>query len=60
MAFDFSYFILICKLYKTDLKNKKKQSKKNKPSEEIIWSNPEEEIVDQVSTHPIVVDLTST
>lgn len=49
MAFEFSYFILICKLYKIDLNNKKKKSKKNKkPAEEIIWSNPEEEIIDQV------------
>lgn len=49
MAFDFSYFVLICKLYKTDLKSKKKNTKKNKkPTEEIVWSNPEEEIIDQV------------
>ena len=49
MAFDFSYIILICKLYKTDLTNKKKKSKKNKKSShEIIWSNPEEEIIDKV------------
>ncbi|KAK6622251.1 hypothetical protein RUM44_002058 [Polyplax serrata] len=48
MAFDFSYFVLICKLYKTDLKSKKKNTKKNKkPTEEIVWSNPEEEIIDQ-------------
>ncbi|EEB16732.1 protein BCP1, putative [Pediculus humanus corporis] len=50
MAFDFSYIILICKLYKTDLTNKKKKSKKNKKSShEIIWSNPEEEIIDKLA-----------
>lgn len=50
MAFDFSYLILICKLYKVD-SSKKKKSKKNlkKGAEsDIMWSNPEEEIIDQV------------
>lgn len=50
MAYDFSYIILICKLYKMEVneKNKSKKSKKSDNSE-IIWSNPEEEIIDQVS-----------
>ncbi|XP_058797989.1 protein BCCIP homolog [Phymastichus coffea] len=48
MPFKFSYYILICKLYKTNDENGKKK-KKNKlkysPEEEpnIIYSNPEEE-----------------
>lgn len=48
MPFAFSYFILICKLYKTNEKNaqKKAKSKRKSAAEEpnIIWSNPEEEI----------------
>ncbi|XP_050436312.1 protein BCCIP homolog [Adelges cooleyi] len=39
-ANDFSYFIMICKLYKI------KESKKNKPQEP-MWSNAEEEIFDE-------------
>lgn len=40
---DFTYFIMICKLYKL------KQTKKNKNTheEQIIWSNAEEEIFDE-------------
>lgn len=41
---DFVYLIMICKLYKT--KNSKKGNKKNET--EIIWSNAEEEIFDEV------------
>lgn len=43
-SIDFSYFIMICKLYKM------KQSKKNKNSqnEQVIWSNAEEELFDDV------------
>lgn len=48
MPFEFSYFILICKLYKTNEKDEKKKakSKRKNAAEEpnIIWSNPEEEI----------------
>lgn len=48
MPFNFSYYILICKLYKTEDKKvgKKTRSKnKNVGSEpSILWSNPEEEI----------------
>lgn len=40
-ANDFTYLIMICKLYKM------KPSKKNK-NEQVIWSNAEEEIFDEV------------
>lgn len=42
---DFSYFIIICKLYK--MKQSKKANKNNQ-SEQVIWSNAEEEIFDEV------------
>lgn len=48
MPFNFSYYILICKLYKTEDKRVEKKTKsknKNAGSEpSILWSNPEEEI----------------
>ncbi|KAI4486937.1 hypothetical protein M0802_012194 [Mischocyttarus mexicanus] len=48
MPFDFSYYILICKLYKMEDKRIGKKSKnKKKDNNEmptIVWSNPEEEI----------------
>lgn len=48
MPFNFSYYILICKLYKTEDKKvgkKAKSKNKNVGSEpSILWSNPEEEI----------------
>jgi len=47
MAFDFSYYVLICKLYKLDVKKKKKGKSKNVP--EVIWSNQEEEFIEDVS-----------
>ncbi|XP_067007101.1 protein BCCIP homolog [Anabrus simplex] len=55
MPFNFGYFIIICKLYKVDSslkKNKKKSSKKHQQQaftdeSEILWSNPEEELIDQ-------------
>ncbi|XP_054262485.1 protein BCCIP homolog [Macrosteles quadrilineatus] len=52
LAFDFTYFIVICKLYKMDTEStKKKKSGKNKPpvtqENEVLWSNPEEELFDQ-------------
>lgn len=48
--FDFSYYIFICKLYKLDekAKNKKKKKGKTGQEQEIVWSNPEEELIDQV------------
>jgi hypothetical protein len=54
LAFDFTHIILICKLYKMDTEpTKKKKSGKNKTpvtqENEILWSNPEEELFDQVS-----------
>lgn len=56
LAFDFSYYIIICKLYKLDGavdNNKKKKGGKNKlavsQDTDILWSNPEEELFDQVS-----------
>jgi hypothetical protein len=54
MPYDFTYFILICKLYKSEKpqtrKKKKKQQQKSGGSDEpeIVWSNPEEEIINQV------------
>ena len=50
MPFDFSYYAFICKLYKMDgkVQGKKKKGKSAIPQEQIIWSNPEEEIIDQV------------
>lgn len=53
LPFNFTYFILISKLYKVDNSSqKKKKSGKNKNAmktdeQEIIWSNPEEELFDQ-------------
>ncbi|KAL0109710.1 hypothetical protein PUN28_014619 [Cardiocondyla obscurior] len=47
MPFNFSYYILICKLYKTEdkkIEKKVKSKNKNTGSEpSILWSNPEEE-----------------
>ncbi|KAK1127578.1 hypothetical protein K0M31_004109 [Melipona bicolor] len=54
MPFNFSYYVLICKLYKMEnvkLDKKLKQKKKSnteKPS--ILWSNPEEEIFAEEAT----------
>ncbi|XP_053979873.1 protein BCCIP homolog [Hylaeus anthracinus] len=54
MPFNFSYYVLICKLYKTEdqkigkqLKNKKKS---NMEEPTILWSNPEEEIFAEEAT----------
>ncbi|KAG5310492.1 BCCIP protein, partial [Acromyrmex insinuator] len=47
MPFNFSYYILICKLYKSEDKRAGKKAKsKNRNGTEpsILWSNPEEEI----------------
>ncbi|XP_014281755.1 protein BCCIP homolog [Halyomorpha halys] len=53
MAYDFTYYIFICKLYKVDgkTKGKKKNRKGQNPIEEqdVIWSNPEEELLDEVA-----------
>lgn len=53
MAYDFAYYIFICKLYKLDGKSKgKKKNRKGKnpiEDQEIIWSNPEEELLDEVA-----------
>lgn len=49
MPFDFQYFVMICKLYKMD--HGKKKSKKNKnmePEPEVVWSNAEEEVFQEV------------
>ncbi|CAD1473260.1 unnamed protein product [Heterotrigona itama] len=54
VPFNFSYYVLICKLYKMEnvkLDKKLKQKKKDnieKPS--ILWSNPEEEIFAEEAT----------
>ncbi|XP_033209257.1 protein BCCIP homolog isoform X2 [Belonocnema kinseyi] len=54
MPFDFSYLILICKLYKPSEQegtNKKKNKRKNMNEEpEVYWSNPEEEIFAEEAT----------
>lgn len=54
MPFNFSYYILICKLYKTEDKKleKKLKHKKRDNTEEpaILWSNPEEEIFAEEAT----------
>lgn len=54
MPFNFSYYILICKLYKTEDKKleKKLKHKKRYNTEEpaILWSNPEEEIFAEEAT----------
>lgn len=49
MPFEFTHFIMICKLYKTaeqELSSKKNKNKRRNANEEpeIFWSNPEEEI----------------
>ncbi|XP_018392575.1 PREDICTED: protein BCCIP homolog [Cyphomyrmex costatus] len=43
MPFNFSYYILICKLYKSEDK-KAKSKNKNGTEPSVLWSNPEEEI----------------
>ncbi|KAF6210043.1 hypothetical protein GE061_015799 [Apolygus lucorum] len=45
LPYDFSYYLFICKLHKTEKPSKKKKNKQ--PTEETLWSNPEEEIIDQ-------------
>ncbi|XP_015597237.1 protein BCCIP homolog isoform X2 [Cephus cinctus] len=54
MPFNFSYYILICKVYKQAKKqsNKKSKSKRKNALEEpeILWSNPEEEIFAEEAT----------
>lgn len=50
MPFEFTHFILICKLYKIN-ENVKAKGKKNKANEpNVIWSNPEEEIVAEAAS----------
>lgn len=51
--FNFSYYIIICKLYKVDSEKskEKKKKKKNKPEEEGLWANPEEEIFNEKAVH---------
>lgn len=56
MPYDFTYFVLICKLYKSEKpQTKRKKMKKKKQQQQfdgseepdVLWSNPEEEIIDQ-------------
>lgn len=47
MPYDFQYYILISKLYKTDGSSKKKKSKSGQTEPDIIFSNAEEEVFDQ-------------
>lgn len=55
MPFEFSHFILICKLYKPseqDVTMKKNKNKRRNANEEpeIFWSNPEEELFNDEAT----------
>ncbi|XP_076658602.1 protein BCCIP homolog [Halictus rubicundus] len=54
MPFRFNYYVMICKLYKTENSKlgKKSKSKKKSGAEEplILWSNPEEEIFAEEAT----------
>lgn len=51
MPFKFTYYILICKLYKSENKEMGKRKNKNVSSEQsLIWSNPEEEIFAEEAT----------
>ncbi|PSN29979.1 hypothetical protein C0J52_25384 [Blattella germanica] len=49
MPYDFTYFVVICKLYKTEKPKSKNKKKKQQGGEEleILWSNPEEELIDK-------------
>lgn len=50
MPYDFTYFILICKLYKSGKphrQKKKRQQSGGGGEPEILWSNPEEELINQ-------------
>ncbi|KAJ9588684.1 hypothetical protein L9F63_018016, partial [Diploptera punctata] len=52
MPYDFTYLVIICKLYKSEKKQSKKKKKKQQQKQgndepEILWSNPEEELIDQ-------------
>lgn len=51
-SIEFSYLIMICKLYK--MKQSKKENKKNQ-NEQVIWSNAEEEIFDEVCISEILL-----
>jgi len=51
MPYDFTHFILICKLYKSGKPHrhkKKRQQSGGSGEPEILWSNPEEELINQV------------
>lgn len=49
MPFDFQYYVLICKLYKSEPKQKKSKKNKNKaPEPDVLWSNAEEEVFQEV------------
>lgn len=53
MPFNFSYYILICKLYKSDDKKIEKSKNKKKHAgnaQSVLWSNPEEEIFAENAT----------
>ena len=54
MPFQFSYYILICKMYKTNDENEKKKNKKKRKGHveepSVTWSNPEEEIIAEEAT----------
>ena len=52
MPYDFTYLVLICKLYKSE---KTQAKQKRKKQQNILWSNPEEELLDQVCTNLPVI-----
>ena len=50
MPFDFQYFVMICKLYKSDqMKKKSKKNKDKAPEPDVLWSNAEEEVFEEVA-----------
>lgn len=50
MPFDFQYFVMICKLYKMDhMKKKSKKNKNKEPEPEVLWSNAEEEVIQELA-----------
>ncbi|XP_014241577.1 protein BCCIP homolog [Cimex lectularius] len=45
--YNFSHLIFICKLYKDE----ERKGKRKKMQDDVIWSNPEEEIIDQMADY---------
>jgi hypothetical protein len=49
MPYDFQHYILISKLYKSDGSKKKKNKVTGQTDPDILFSNAEEEVFDEVS-----------